>query len=100
MFKCVLTSERPALQSYTVDENLFPEYRKQINAMNIEDFLDNKFFMTPFPNFIGKKISLKVLEAFFSIPRENIRRYLNSLIDAGFGNKDKKYGNINREVFK
>jgi len=81
-----------SLTNAHVDENLFPEYRKQIKAMNIEDFLDNKFFMTPFPNFIGKKISLKVLEAFFSIPRENIRRYLNSLIDAGFGNKDKKYG--------
>ena len=81
-----------SLTNAFMDESLFPEYRKQIKAMKLEDFLDNKFFMTPFPNFIGKKISLKVLEAFFSIPRENIRRYINSLIEAGFISKDKKYG--------
>ena len=81
-----------SLTNAFMDESLFPEYRKQIKAMHLEDFLNNKFFMTPFPNFIGKKISLKVLEAFFSIPRENIRRYINSLIEAGFISKDKKYG--------
>ena len=81
-----------SLTNAHVDESLFPEYRKQIKAMHLEDFLNNRFFMTPFPNFIGKKISLKVLEAFFSIPRENIRRYINSLIEAGFISKDKKYG--------
>ena len=81
-----------SLTNAFMDESLFPEYRKQIKAMHLEDFLNNRFFMTPFPNFIGKKISLKVLEAFFSIPRENIRRYINSLIEAGFISKDKKYG--------
>ena len=81
-----------SLTNAHVNADLFPEHRKQIKAMHLEDFLNNKFFMTPFPNFIGKKISLKVLEAFFSIPRENIRRYINSLIEAGFISKDKKYG--------
>ncbi len=79
---------------------LFPEYRKQIKAMHLEDFLDNNFFVGPYKKFIGKKISLKVLEAFFSIPRENIRRYINSLIEAGFVNKDKKYGYlVNMEAY-
>ena len=81
-----------SLTNAFMDESLFPEYRKQIKAMKIEDFLDNNFFISPFTNFIGKKISLKVLESFFSIPRENIRRYINSLIEAGFISKDKKYG--------
>ena len=89
-----------SLTNAHVDENLFPEYRKQIKAMKLEDFLDNNFFITPFTNFIGKKISLKVLEAFFSIPRENIRRYINSLIEAGFISKDKKYGYlVNMEAY-
>ena len=89
-----------SLTNAHVDENLYPEYRKQIKAMKLEDFIDNNFFLTPFTNFIAKKISLKVLEAFFSIPRENIRRYLNSLIEAGFGNKDKKYGYLlNMDAF-
>ena len=89
-----------SLTNANVDENLFPEYRKQIKAMKLEDFLDNNFFITPFTNFIGKKISLKVLEAFFSIPRENIRRYINSLIEAGFISKDKKYGYlVNMEAY-
>ena len=89
-----------SLTNAFMDESLFPEYRKQIKAMHLEDFLNNKFFMTPFPNFIGKKISLKVLEAFFSIPRENIRRYINSLIEAGFISKDKKYGYlVNMDAF-
>ena len=81
-----------SLTNAFMDESLFPEYRKQIKAMKLEDFLDNNIFISPFTNFIGKKISLKVLEAFFSIPRENIRRYINSLIEAGFISKDKKYG--------
>ena len=89
-----------SLTNAHVDENLFPEYRKQIKAMKLEDFLDNNFFITPFTNFIEKKISLKVLEAFFSIPRENIRRYINSLIEAGFISKDKKYGYlVNMEAY-
>jgi predicted transcriptional regulator len=89
-----------SLTNAHVDENLFPEYRKQIKAMKLEDFLDNNFFITPFTNFIGKKISLKVLEAFFSIPRENIRRNINSLIEAGFITKDKKYGYlVNMEAY-
>ena len=68
--------------------------------MKLEDFLDNNFFISPFTNFIGKKISLKVLESFFSIPRENIRRYINSLIEAGFISKDKKYGYlVNMEAY-
>ena len=70
-----------SLTNAHVDENLFPEYRKQIKKMQLDDFLDNNIFITPFTNFVGKKISLKVLEAFFSIPRENIRRYINSLIE-------------------
>ena len=81
-----------SLTNAHVDESLFPEHRKQIKAMRLEDFLDNNFFVGPYKKFIGKKISLKVLEAFFSIPRENIRRYINSLIEAGFISKDKKYG--------
>ena len=44
-----------SLTNAFMDESLFPEYRKQIKAMHLEDFLNNKFFMTPFPNFIGKK---------------------------------------------
>ena len=89
-----------SLTNAHVDENLFPEYRKQIKEMKIEDFLDNNFFISPFTNFIGKKISLKVLESFFSIPRENIRRYINSLIEAGFISKDKKYGYlVNMEAY-
>ena len=89
-----------SLTNAHVDENLFPEYRKQIKAMRLEDFLGNNFFVGPYKKFIGKKISLKVLEAFFSIPRENIRRYINSLIEAGFVNKDKKYGYlVNMEAY-
>ena len=89
-----------SLTNAHVNEDLFPEYRKQIKAMHLEDFLDNNFFTGPFNKFIEKKISLKVLEAFFSIPRENIRRYLNSLIEAGFVNKDKNYGYlVNMEAF-
>ena len=53
-----------------------------------------------FNKFIEKKISLKILEAFFSIPRENIRRNINSLIESGLVNKDKKYGYlVNMEVY-
>jgi predicted transcriptional regulator len=89
-----------SLTNAHVDETLFPEYRKQIKAMQLDDFLDNNIFITPFTNFVGKKISLKVLEAFFSIPRENIRRYINSLIEAGFISKDKKYGYlVNMEAY-
>ena len=89
-----------SLTNAHVNSDLFPEYRKQIKAMNLEDFLDNNFFTSPFKKFIEKKISLKVLEAFFSIPRENIRRYINSLIEAGLVNKDKKYGYlVNMEAF-
>ena len=68
--------------------------------MKLEDFLDDKFFITPFNNFLGKKISLKVLEEFFSIPRENIRRYINQLMEAGFVKRDKKYGYlVNMEAY-
>ena len=89
-----------SLTNAHVDENLFPEYRKQIKAMHLEDFLENNYFTGSYNNFIGKKISLKVLEAFFSIPRENIRRYINSLIEAGFVNKDKEYGYLlNMEAY-
>ena len=89
-----------SLTNAHVNADLFPEYRKQIKAMHLEDFLDNNFFVGPYKKFIGKKISLKVLEAFFSIPRENIRRYINSLIEAGFVNKDKKYGYlVNMEAY-
>ena len=89
-----------SLTNAHVNADLFPEYRKQIKAMRLEDFLDNNFFVGPYKKFIGKKISLKVLEAFFSIPRENIRRYINSLIEAGFVNKDKKYGYLlNMEAY-
>ena len=89
-----------SLTNAYVNADLFPEYRKQIKAMHLEDFLDNNFFVGPYKKFIGKKISLKVLEAFFSIPRENIRRYINSLIEAGFVNKDKKYGYlVNMEAY-
>ena len=89
-----------SLTNAHVNADLFPEYRKQIKAMHLEDFLDNNFFVGPYKKFIRKKISLKVLEAFFSIPRENIRRYINSLIEAGFVNKDKKYGYlVNMEAY-
>ena len=89
-----------SLTNAHVNADLFPEHRKQIKAMRLEDFLDNNFFVGPYKKFIGKKISLKVLEAFFSIPRENIRRYLNSLIEAGLVNKDKKYGYlVNMEAY-
>ena len=89
-----------SLTNAHVNADLFPEYRKQIKAMHLEDYLDNNFFTGPYNKFIGKKISLKVLEAFFSIPRENIRRYINSLIEAGFVNKDKKYGYlVNMEAY-
>ena len=89
-----------SLTNAHVNADLFPEYRKQIKAMRLEDFLDNNFFVGPYKKFIGKKISLKVLEAFFSIPRENIRRYINSLIEAGLVNKDKKYGYLlNMEAY-
>ena len=89
-----------SLTNAHVNADLFPEYRKQIKAMHLEDFLDNNFFVGPYKNFIGKKISLKVLETFFSIPRENIRRYINSLMEAGFVNKDKKYGYlVNMEAY-
>ncbi len=81
-----------SLTNAHVNENLFPEYRKQIKEMKLEDFLNDNFFITPFTHFIGKKISLKVLEEFFSIPRENIRRYIIQLIEAGFVKKDKEYG--------
>ena len=89
-----------SLTNAHVNADLFPEHRKQIKAMRLEDFLDNNFFVGPYKKFIGKKISLKVLEAFFSIPRENIRRYINSLIEAGLVNKDKKYGYlVNMEAY-
>ena len=89
-----------SLTNAHVNADLFPEHRKQIKAMRLEDFLDNNFFVGPYKKFIGKKISLKVLEAFFSIPRENIRRYINSLIEAGLVNKDKKYGYLlNMEAY-
>ena len=89
-----------SLTNAHVNEDLFPEYRKQIKAMHLEDFLDNNIFTGPFNKFIEKKISLKILEAFFSIPRENIRRYINSLIEAGLVNKDKKYGYLlNMEAY-
>ena len=89
-----------SLTNAHVNADLFPEYRKQIKAMHLEDFLDNNFFTGPYNKFIGKKISLKVLEAFFSVPRENIRRYINSLIEAGFISKDKKYGYlVNMEAY-
>ncbi len=89
-----------SLTNAHVNADLFPEYRMQIKAMHLEDFLDNNFFTGPYNQFIEKKISLKVLEAFFSIPRENIRRYINSLIEAGFVNKDKKYGYlVNMEAY-
>jgi len=89
-----------SLTNAHVNEDLFPEYRKQIKAMHLEDFLDNNFFTGPFNKFIEKRISLKILEVFFSIPRENIRRYINSLIESGLVNKDKKYGYlVNMEAF-
>ncbi len=89
-----------SLTNAHVNADLFPEYRKQIEAMHLEDYLDNNFFTGPYNKFIGKKISLKVLEAFFSIPRENIRRFINSLIETGFVNKDKKYGYlVNMEAY-
>ena len=89
-----------SLTNAHVNADLFPEYRKQIKGMHLEDFLDNNFFTGPFNKFIEKKISLKVLEAFFSIPRENIRRYINSLIESGLVKKDKKYGYlVNMEAY-
>ena len=57
-----------SLTNAHVDENLFPEYRKQIKAMKLEDFLDNNFLLPHLLILLEKKYLSKFLRHFFQFP--------------------------------
>ena len=83
------------------DKTIFPEHRDLINDMGLKDFLDQKEYFSPFNRFIGKKLSIKSISDFFSIPKENTRRYMKLILEAGFINKNKKFGYLlNFEAYK
>ena len=81
-----------SLTNSHVDNTIFPEYRDLIDDMGLMDFLDQKEYFSPFDRFIGKKLSIKIISDFFGIPKENTRRYVKLILQAGFVNKDKKFG--------
>ena len=74
------------------DRNLYKSNRKDIKEMQLEDFLDNSIYNSPYKNFLNKKITISSISLFFKIPKESVRRYLNSIIEAGLVIKDTKYG--------
>ena len=83
------------------DPTVFPDSRDLINDIGLEDFLDQKEYFSPFDRFVGKKISIKLISDFFNIPKENTRRYMKLLLEAGFINKDKKFGYLlNLDAYK
>ena len=74
------------------DENLFKDHRNEILAMHPEDFLNNSFYQSAFVELIGKKITISSIANFFNIPKESMRRYLNTVLENGLITKDSKYG--------
>ena len=76
------------------DENLFRKYRDAIKAMHPEDFLNNSIYQSPYSQFIGKKITISSLSAYFNIPKETMRRYINTILKSDLITKDSKYGYI------
>ena len=74
------------------DEDLFKEHRNEILAMHPEDFLNNSIYQSSFTQFIGKKITISLLSDHFNIPKESMRRYLNSVLESDLITKDSKYG--------
>ena len=76
------------------DENLFREHRNEILKMHPEDFLNNSNYQSPFSEFIGKKITINLLSTHFTIPKESVRRYINSVLGSGLIIRDSKYGYI------
>jgi len=74
------------------DENLFKDHRNEILAMHPEDFLNNSIYQSAFGELIGKKITISSIANFFNIPKESMRRYLNTVLESGLITKDSKYG--------
>ena len=83
------------------DENLLKEYRNDILEMHPEDFLNNSIYQSPFSKFIGKKITISLISSHFKIPKESMRRYINSLFESNLITRDSKYGYIvNFDAYK
>ena len=90
-----------SLTNAHIDKTIFPEHRDLIMSMGLEDFLNQKEYFSSFDSFIGKKLSIKSISDFFGLPKENTRRYMKLILEAGFIGKDKKYGYmLNIEAYK
>jgi len=90
-----------SLTNAHVDNTIFSEDRDLINKMELEDFLNQREYFSSFNQFIGKKLSIKLISDFFGIPKENTRRYIKLILEANFINKDKKFGYLlNIEAYK
>ena len=90
-----------SLTNAHVDNTIFPEDRDLINKMELEDFLNQREYFSPFDQFIGKKLSIKLISDFFGIPKENTRRYVKLVLETGFVNRNKQFGYLlNLEAYK
>ena len=80
------------------DKNLFKEHRKEILAMHPEDFLNNSIYQSSFSQFIGKKITISSLSTHFNIPKESMRRYLNSVLESNLIKKDSIFNDLGKII--